>query len=175
MAPYSPTVRGGSGHTLVELLVVLGGTALVASFAAPTFRELGADVRRDALIEDLRATLLLARAEALARGTPVVVCASADGRTCGTSAEWSRGWLASTRPPGLPAGRIGAPLASVRPDARIGIEANRAHLEFQPTASAATTATFTICDPRGVGAARAIVVSRTGRVRTTRAGQLACA
>jgi type IV fimbrial biogenesis protein FimT len=165
-------VRDAAGHTLAELLIVLGLAAVVAAFATPTFRELGANVRRDALVEELRASLLLARAEAIARGVPVVVCPSADGRACRTEPAWSRGWLVRARQAGPDPG---APvLSGVRNDAPLYVHGTRVAVEFQPTASAATTATFTVCDWRGSSAARAVIVSRTGRVRVARGAEARC-
>lgn len=155
-----------TGHTLVELLVALALVAVLALVAAPSFREFGADLRRDARIRELRHTLALARSEALARGVRVVVCAGAD--TCAGSEDWSRGWLAYADAEAPRAQRTAAEplLARTSGGARVAVRANRRALEFLPTAVAATTATFAFCDWRGVRAARTLVVSRTGRVRT---------
>ena len=169
-APRTAACAGG--HTLAELLVVLGLTAVAASLATPTFHELGANVRRDSLVEELRASLLLARTEAVARGVPVVVCASADGRTCRPEPSWSHGWTVRARAAG-PVQAV-APLAAVRNESSVSVQATRAAVEFQPTASAATTATFSLCDRRGAAAARAVVVSRTGRVRVARPPEARC-
>lgn len=156
---------GAGGHTLAELLVVLGLAAIATSLAVPTFRDLGANVRRDAVVEELRASLLLARTEAVSRGVPVVVCPSLDGRACRPDPAWSRGWLVLERD--AADGNV-QPLASVRVTGPVDVRATRASVEFQPTASAGTTATFSVCDERGAPAARAVIVSRTGRVRVAR-------
>ena len=66
--------RYALGHTLVELLVVLGLVAIVATFAVPAFAELRANAARDERVSRLVRTLQLARVEALAHGRPVVVC-----------------------------------------------------------------------------------------------------
>jgi type IV fimbrial biogenesis protein FimT len=166
------TVPHAAGFTLVEILIVLGLSAVAATFAAPTFRELGANVRRDALVEELRAALLLARTEAVTRGVPVVVCPSADGRACRPDPEWSHGWL--VQPRSGSSDRSPATLAGTRHRAPPTVHATRAAVEFQPTATAATTATFTVCDWRGSDAARAVIVSRTGRVRVTRGAEARC-
>ena len=168
---FARRARLAGGHTLVELLVVLGLAAIATTLAVPTFRDLGANVRRDAVVEELRASLLLARTEAVSRGVPVVVCPSADGRACRAEPAWSRGWLVRTRGP---ARERDAPLAGVRVNGLVAVHATRASVEFQPTASAGTTATFNVCDARGAPAARAVIVSRTGRVRVARAPEARC-
>lgn len=179
VAPASDVMAGvampgprAAGFTLVEILVVLGLTAVAATLAAPTFRELGANVRRDALVEELRAALLLARTEAVTRGVPIVVCPSADGRSCRPDPVWSHGWL--VQPRSGPGDRSPAALAGRRHHAPSTVYATRAAVEFQPTATAATTATLTVCDWRGSDAARAVIVSRTGRVRVARGAEARC-
>jgi type IV fimbrial biogenesis protein FimT len=161
-----------AGFTLVELLIVLGLTAVAATLATPTFRELAANVRRDALVEELRTALLLARSEAVTRGVPVVVCPSSDGRACRPDPEWSHGWLVRSR--GGSGNRSPETLAATRHHAPLAVYATRSAVEFQPTATAAMTATLTVCDWRGRDAARAVIVSRTGRVRVTRGAEARC-
>lgn len=155
------------GHTLVELLAVLGLVAVLAALATPSFRELAANLRRDERMRELRHTLQVARAEALARGVPVVVCPGF--AACSARSGWTRGWLAyaETQPPRTMRTPEEPVLARRGPGDQVEIRANRDALEFLPTAVAATTATFEFCDWRGARAARALVVSRTGRVRTS--------
>lgn len=161
-----------TGFTLAELLIVLALSAVAASLATPAFRELGANVRRDALVEDLRASLLLARTEAVTRGVPVTVCPSADGRACRPDPAWSRGWLVRVRDAG--AGAEPGALSAFRNHAPLHVHSTRAVVEFQPTATAATTATFSVCDWRGSDGARAVIVSRTGRVRVASGAEARC-
>lgn len=157
------------GFTLVELLVSIAVAAILATLAAPSFRELAADARRNRELQSLVQTLELARAEALARGVPASICASADGRACRGAQDWSDGWLAfadaraprGARTPDEPVLAVGAGADG------IALRANRAVLEFQPVATAASTATLTACDWRGARAARAVVVSRSGRIRVS--------
>lgn len=165
--PLAAPVRG---VTLVELLVVVVLAVGLALAAVPAFRDLAANARRDARVQELRAALLLARSEALVRGRRVVVCASANGVGCEPTAAWSAGWAAfvgSDREPGTP-------LAVAGTDSATSIRATRTAIEFLPSAIAATTATLTVCDWRGARAARSVVISRTGRIRVAAAEASAC-
>jgi type IV fimbrial biogenesis protein FimT len=155
-----------SGHTLVELLFVLVVAGTLATLAVPSFRELSADARRDARVAELRGTLLLARAEAVARGRTVRVCASSNAGECAADGAWSSGWAARVDD--------GPVIALTGRDAATSVLASRTSLDFQPSGIAASTATLTVCDARGARAARALVVSRTGRVRTVGANGLHC-
>jgi type IV fimbrial biogenesis protein FimT len=158
--------RCASGHTLVELLFVLVVAGTLSTFAVPTFRELSADARRDARVAELRGTLLLARAEAVARGRAVRVCATSNAGDCAGEGAWSSGWAARVDD--------GPVLAVAGPQAGTSVLVSRPSLDFQPSGIAASTATLTVCDARGARAARALVVSRTGRVRTLGADGLRC-
>ena len=50
---------------------------------------------------------------------------------------------------------------------RLRIDANRNALLYWPVSLAGTTASIVFCDERGSGAARAIIVSHTGRPRVS--------
>ncbi len=85
------------GHTLAETMLVLALSAVGLTLALP---QLVAPLRRarvDATADALRAALQLARTAALARGSPVRVCASADGRRC--AGGWEQGWIVLPQPP----------------------------------------------------------------------------
>lgn len=92
------------GLTLVELLVVLAITAVLALIATPSFSRFtqGAAVSQGQA--GLRASLELARSEAIARATRAGVCRSTNANTaapvCDDAAaggiaaqDWSSGWI----------------------------------------------------------------------------------
>jgi hypothetical protein len=47
------------------------------------------------------------------------------------------------------------------------VQANRTTLSFRPFGQMGITATFTFCDGRGPPAARAVIISQTGRPRVS--------
>ncbi len=47
------------------------------------------------------------------------------------------------------------------------VNANRTTLSFRPFGQMGVTATFTFCDDRGSKAARAVIISQTGRPRVS--------
>jgi type IV fimbrial biogenesis protein FimT len=85
-----------TGVTLIELMVGLLILAILAAFAAPSFRELTRESRASAAQNDLVAAFALARSESLRRSVPVAVCASTDGAGCSGAGDWSDGWLVFT-------------------------------------------------------------------------------
>ncbi len=82
------------GLTLIELMVTLAVFAIVTVLAFPGFKLYQQNSNRVSQINDLIATLSLARSEAVKRNLPVIVCASADMATCSGVNDWTTGWIA---------------------------------------------------------------------------------
>lgn len=162
---------GGRGLTLLELLVGVALSLLVLGWAVPSFTGLVMNARRTAELNDFVTAVHLARSETIKRGQDVVLCKSADGLSCGgADVDWHDGWLVFPNPdrddppqpdPGEPRLRVHRPAPSLR------ITANRNAFVHRPFGSRATNGTVTFCDARGPVHARAVVVSYTGRPRTS--------
>ncbi|MBL8201693.1 MAG: GspH/FimT family pseudopilin [Chromatiales bacterium] len=86
------TPRGQRGFTLGEVLTTLGVLGVSLSLAVPSFDRAAQSNLRATAINELVATLHLARSEALARNASIAVCPSADGQTCAPVA-WEAGWI----------------------------------------------------------------------------------
>lgn len=86
------------GFGLIELMVVVAIVVILTMIALPSYRHL---IQLNRLASDTNTLLSafnLARSEAVSRGRPVTVCASADGLACdgaGTD-NWSSGWIVFT-------------------------------------------------------------------------------
>jgi type IV fimbrial biogenesis protein FimT len=151
-----------AGHTLPELLTMLGIAAIVATAAVPAFSTLLLDSRMNATVATAMHAVNLARQFSATRSETIRLCGSADERECSGTSDWSGGLLLADdsgqlrRSLGLPAGNGAARLRS-----------NRAILSFEAGSGFATPATLTVCDRRGAQAARAVIVSRSGRPRTS--------
>lgn len=81
------------GFTLLELLFTITVAAVILSFGVPGFMGFIDNNRAVTHTNDLVTALNLARSEATRRGTPVLLCSSSDGSTCGGSNDWSGGWI----------------------------------------------------------------------------------
>ena len=160
-----------NGMGWLELLVTLAIAATLVALAAPSFREMTLNARRTEQVNGLLRALHGARSAAILRAEPVVLCKSRDGSQCSTDASpWSDGWIAFANrdhdsPPRLDAGE--SVLMVQPPDKHIDLRANRNAVIYWPVALAGTTASFVFCDERGARAARAIIVSQTGRPRVS--------
>lgn len=155
-----------SGVTLVELLVGLAIVGMLAGMAAPGFlASLRAAAVRTAAY-DLMAGLQQARANSILASRPGVLCPS-DGAGCVGDEVPAGAWMSFLEVAGNP---VELRLKTLPAD--VVVRASRAPLRFWPASLAASPATLTICDARGVAPARAIVISQSGRARF--AGQARC-
>src|SRR4051812_46944719 len=93
--PDSLSFRRGTqrGLTLIELLVVIAIASILVGTAVPSFKGLFRSVKLTNSINDLFASLVLARSEAAKRHARVTVCKSANGIVCSATGGWEQGWI----------------------------------------------------------------------------------
>jgi type IV fimbrial biogenesis protein FimT len=147
---------------LPELLVMLGIAAILALAAVPVFSNLLLESRMNAALATAMHAVNLARQFSATRSEAIRLCGSEDERECSGGPDWSHGLLLADdgerfRQSLALAGSAGAPR----------IRSNRATISFEAGSGFATPATLTVCDRRGSRAARAVIVSRSGRPRTS--------
>lgn len=159
------------GVTLTELVFTLAIVAGILGWAVPTFGEIGRNAARTREVNQFIHAIYLARGEAIKRNGVVSLCPTRDGKRCGGSGTpWHGGWLVFVNlDRDQPAVRDnGEPLLRVYPNWADGrIKANRTTLSFRTFGQLGVTATFTFCDDRGPKAARAVIISQTGRPRVS--------
>ena len=148
------------GFTLIELLVALALAAILATIAYPAFSGWLQDSRRDAIVTLALHAVHAARQFAATRDESMELCGSIDDLHCSGAGDWSRGLLIV----GVD-GVVHRRLPALQPDRGPTLRSNRDIIFFEPGISYASPATITICDRRGSRAARAVIVSRSGRPR----------
>ncbi len=164
--------RRQEGLTLVELLAACAIAAIVLGLGVPAFERFMLDARRASHLNAFVRALHLARSTAIQRALPVAICRSSTGSNCTPgSPDWSVGYIVFVNrdrdsPPQVDAGEQVLHVAP-RVD-RLAISSNRDALLYWPVSLAGTTATISFCDRRGPAAARAVIISRTGRPRVAR-------
>ena len=171
----------GSGFTLVEVLIVLLIASIMTAIAAPSFNNLIQNSRMTNQVNDLIASLYLARSEAAKTSLPTVVCHSADpfaasgSLSCGGS--WSDGWIVFTDANTNNAFDDGTDTLLSRHEPLPESLTMQANNDFENMINYRTsgraesdkttlgTGTFLICDDRGASHAKRIIISATGRPR----------
>lgn len=164
-----------TGFTLLELMIALMIGAVILVVGVPSFQGVMDNQRLTGATNELVMSLNLAKSEAIKRVTYVSVCKSSNGVSCTAASSWDDGWIVfandSVANPGsidagdeiiriypalrdsitlMPTGTIGG-FVSFRPSGTIG------------TAVANMTGTLTVCDHRGAGHARGIVLETAGQ------------
>jgi type IV fimbrial biogenesis protein FimT len=159
------------GHTLPELVFTLAIVAGLLGWGVPSFAEFRRNAERAREVNQFVQAVYLARSEAIKRNGVVSLCPSVDGDTCGPAGTpWQRGWIVFVNDDrDSPAVRDGVEeLLRVYDAWELGaVNANRGTLSFRPFGQLGVTATFTFCDARGSTAARAVIISQTGRPRVS--------
>lgn len=159
-------MRCTAAFTLIELMVGIAVAAILITVGIPGFRDLILDNRMAAQINSLVADLSYARSEAVKRNSAVTVCKrNTAGTACADTGNWHNGWIVWAESTGtvlrvrdaLPAGTT------------IPSPARKNKIRFNSHGfSPGSNDTFIFCDSRGYTKARGLVLSNTGRLRTTR-------
>jgi type IV fimbrial biogenesis protein FimT len=159
------------GFTLAEAVFVTAIAAGLVTWGLPAFRDLHRNAARTREVNQLVHAVHYARHEAIKRDGVVSLCPSTDGAGCAPGGTpWHRGWIVFVNRDGdSPAVRDrGEDLLRTFPSWPAGtMIANRGTLSFRPFGQTGVTATFTFCDERGSAAARAVIISQTGRPRVS--------
>jgi type IV fimbrial biogenesis protein FimT len=162
-------MRRARGFTLVELMVVLSIAAILLTVAVPGFQSFILNARRTMVANDLVLALAYAKSEAVKRGVRVTVCSRQNDTTCAGDTTWDVGWLVFVDNNGDGVVDTADLVLQVYPSLPNGstLRAGRARVTYQPTGfSPGFNDTFHLCDARGAGEDRNIVLSLLGRVKT---------
>lgn len=160
-----------SGYSLYELLFTLALAALILGAGLPSLGALVADNRLRTEANALFHAIHHARKASVVRRRVVSICPSNDGSRCSDSFDTAAGWMMfvndsrrgdQTRTPGEPVLRFHVV------DPRVHLQANRRVFSLRSTELRATNGTVIFCDPQRRAAARALVISYTGRPRVSR-------
>jgi type IV fimbrial biogenesis protein FimT len=159
------------GYTLPEIVFTLAIAVGLLGWGVPTFRDVQRNAVRTREVNQFIQAVYLARSEAIKRNGVVSLCPSPDGDLCApTGTAWRDGWIVfvnsdrdspAVRDDGEELLRVYAPWPNG------AVSANRTTLSFRPFGQMGVTATFIFCDDRGSKAARAVIISQTGRPRVS--------
>lgn len=161
-----------TGLTLVELVVAMAVLAVTVTIAVPAFQGVMERTRATTAYHQLTASLMLARAAAISRREPVVVCPSHDGLQCRGDPVWDDGWIVFPDPGG--AGQPVDPEAILRrgesPGGGLRVRGTRGRplvRYFADGRAPGSNVTLRVCSPKDQLLGR-VVVNNVGRARTDR-------
>ncbi len=158
-----------AGFTLWELVCTLAIAGIVFGLGVPSLQTFILDGKLTADVNGLVLAVKVARSEASKRGDEVIICATADRQSCTDFERGApHGWMVfvNTDNHYPPARSPAEPLLFVHETDLTGkIVANRPYFELRPPFRRSLNGTVVFCDARGPAAARAVIVSYTGRPR----------
>jgi type IV fimbrial biogenesis protein FimT len=159
------------GFTLVETLVSLCIACVVLTIAIPSFSKLIAANRISTEVSTLTRHLQLARSEAIKQQQKAVLCPTDNGESCLGNSDWNKGYMVFID---QDADRKRDPeealihLHSIDSQATQVDAGQRKTVSYQPSGWAkGSNLTITFCDANAQAQPKAVVVSMTGRPRTT--------
>ena len=165
----------------MEVLVTVSIAAILLSIAVPNFTKVIKNNRIKAATDELMASLILARSEALKRNDNVSVCVSEDLEVCSQGTNFAKGWIIfqdCNRNGILEAGANNAACVNNTSEKIIKVHerldavsmkvagGGRTFLSYRFTGRS-DTLTLNIREKGQSGIERKILVTRTGRVRVS--------
>lgn len=161
-----------AGYSIYDLLIT-SAVAGVLGLSAVGMTGLVQDARMTATINQLMGHLNLTRSEAIKRHTTMILCKSNNGVSCSRDASWNQGWVIFADDnnnhdvdPGEAVVRVQQGLEGDM-NLRYGETGTYYYVRYNPSGEAWPGATFTFCDSRGAGKAKAVIVYWTGRPRVS--------
>lgn len=89
-----------AGFTAIELLVAIAVLTIFIAIAVPDYSAIIQNNAIRVASNDLMASVLYARSEAIKRNVPVSICATADQTFTSCGSNWRLGWLVFANPTG---------------------------------------------------------------------------
>jgi type IV fimbrial biogenesis protein FimT len=86
-------MRKSKGFTVIELLMVIMITGILAAVGTASFKYVTVSNRISSEINGLLGDMQFARSQAIKTGTTVTVCSSTDSATCAGNSTWGTGWI----------------------------------------------------------------------------------
>ncbi|MGB0133847.1 GspH/FimT family pseudopilin [Dokdonella sp.] len=160
-----------AGVTLIELLIVISIIAVLATIATPALGNLKQAGASRSARSALSVAINQARISAAMRRQQVVVCPSGDQDACDRSTRWHHGWLVFFDGNRNGEHEPGEEIIALNQAQSSGIailgSVGRHRIRYQPDGTSdGSNMTLTVCDGRGVSAARSLVLNNSGRLRT---------
>jgi len=163
-----------TGFSLIELLVTTVLIAISISIGVPSYQSLASSNRLSASINQLRGALALTRSEAVRRNQHVAICHSLDGAQCSRRGNWSDGWIIFVDKNRDKYINGSDAIIQLYHPINKSISINYAafgskhYVVYRPSGFTLTNGTFTVCTPNITALKKALILTKSGRVRLSK-------
>jgi type IV fimbrial biogenesis protein FimT len=166
-------MRQERGFTLIEMMIGIGLMALLLSIAVPALDMFTSNARQSGAVNDFVASMHVARSTAVTTNTRVTVCPSDNGERCAAVA-WDQGWIVFADPNSNQIVDGDERIVSTgSPIDGLSIDSDEfgTFLTYRPNGRVMNASVngsvgqFTVCDGRGSGHAKVMIVDLSGRPR----------
>ena len=155
------------GFTLIELLITIAIAAILFSAAAPRLTASIQSNRMSTQINELHASLSVARSEAIKRNSNITICRSSNGSAC--TGNWQDGWIVFIDNDIDGAVDVGDEIlrihGAIPGNITLAFSQTRVIYGSDGLARGGSNGTFTLCDTRGAESAKGLIIGITGRPR----------
>lgn len=161
-------IKSAQGFTLVELMIVLVVMAILLGIAVPSMTQFTFNGKLRSYSNEIVASAVLARSEAIKRNQPVTLCVSSNGTSC-ASGSWESGWIV------LASG--GEVIHRQQPITDgFKVIGSVSSIAFQPSGVGSTQATLKVCraTPSLGDQESEVSISATGRTAVERKASSSC-
>ncbi|MDD2162199.1 GspH/FimT family pseudopilin [Pseudomonas sp. MIL19] len=160
--------RLARGFTLVELMIVLAVLAVLLGIAAPSMSQFTFSGKLRSYSNEVVASAVLARSEAIKRNQVVTLCVSSNGTSC-AAGSWESGWIVRSS-----GGEVVHRQKTITDGFKI--IGSVSSIAFQPSGVGSTVATLKVCraTPSLGNQESEIAISATGRTAVKRQSSSSC-
>ena len=165
--------RSSHGITLIELITVIAIMATTLGIGIPGVFAMLQTNRMASAINTLSASFALARSEAITRNQEIVICKSQDGILCTRNGGWEQGWIIFEDIDGSESRdeeeRLLRIQAALPASIKISFSAFRStrYVHYWASGTTKMNGTFTFCPQNHPQQAKALILSKVGRLRTS--------
>ena len=174
---YRYPISADKGFTLIELLAALAIASILFGIGLPGVSSVMATNRLTSQINLLSGAVAYTRSVAIQNNQAAIICKSSNGTECNVKAKWEDGWLIYVdkdddrvldTDKGDMVLRIQAPLIATT--LRYKAFGPRGYIAYQPDGFTQTNGTFTLCSKGKPELKKALILSKTGRLRVSNTG-----
>jgi len=159
------------GITLLEILTTMAVGAISFGLVMPGMANLIQHNRLSTHVNNLRASLSLTRTNAIYQNESTVICKSSDGKVCSRQGEWSQGWIVYADSDHNRRRSAEERLIFVQSAIPAGTQiryrafGSQHYIAYRPTGLTRTNGSFTVCNPKNLRTAKALILNKSGRIR----------